>query len=107
MIVSRKRSLVAGLAAAGLAFAAGPAFAYIGPGAGLSLLGALWGVIAAVAAAVLFLLLWPLRRMMRRKRPAAGQAARQRSPEQPTPEQHTPEQRRQPSSPSSSAARGR
>lgn len=53
--------------AAGLVFAAGPAAAYIGPGAGLSLLGALWGVLAAVAAALLFLLIWPLRRMMRRR----------------------------------------
>ncbi|HIP79885.1 MAG TPA: hypothetical protein EYH07_15655 [Kiloniellaceae bacterium] len=47
-----------------------PAFAYIGPGAGLSLLGALWGVVAAVAAALLFLLIWPLRRLMKRRRTA-------------------------------------
>lgn len=98
MIIVRKRSLVAGLAAAGLAFGAGPALAYIGPGAGLSLLGALWGVIAAVAAALLFLLLWPLRRMMKRKRPAAAQASRQAAPEQ---------RHHQPSSPGSTGARGR
>nr|WP_297459832.1 hypothetical protein [uncultured Halomonas sp.] len=47
-----------------------PALAYIGPGAGLSLLGALWGLVAAVGAALLFVLLWPFRRMMRRKREA-------------------------------------
>lgn len=94
MTLMRKRSLVAGLAAAGLAFGAGPALAYIGPGAGLSLLGALWGVIAAVAAALLFLLLWPLRRMMRRRRPAAARPA-------------AAQQRRQSSSEASSAARGR
>ncbi|WP_299391744.1 hypothetical protein [Pelagibius sp.] len=47
-----------------------PALAYIGPGAGLSLLGALWGVVAAVAAALLFLLIWPLRRLMKRRRTA-------------------------------------
>lgn len=45
--------------------------AYVGPGAGLSLLGALWGVIAAVLAALLFVLTWPLRRMRRRKREEA------------------------------------
>ena len=45
--------------------------AYVGPGAGLSLLGALWGVVAAVAAALLFVLTWPLRRMRRRKREEA------------------------------------
>lgn len=49
---------------------ASPAMAYIGPGAGLSLLGALWGLVAAVGAALLFVLLWPLRRMMRRRREA-------------------------------------
>lgn len=49
---------------------ASPAMAYIGPGAGLSLLGALWGLVAAVGAALLFVLLWPFRRMLRRKREA-------------------------------------
>ncbi len=47
------------------------AHAYVGPGAGLSLLGALWGVIAAIGAALLFVLTWPLRRMRRRKREEA------------------------------------
>ena len=93
MTLMRKRSLVAGLAASGLTFGAGPALAYIGPGAGLSLLGALWGVIAAVAAALLFLLLWALRRMMRRKRAGAPRAAAQH--------------RRQSSTEASGAARGR
>ncbi|WP_348672279.1 hypothetical protein [uncultured Abyssibacter sp.] len=45
--------------------------AYVGPGAGLSLLGALWGLIAALGAAVLFVLLWPIRRARRRRRLAA------------------------------------
>ncbi|MEQ9606073.1 MAG: hypothetical protein RLN99_00230 [Kiloniellaceae bacterium] len=79
----RKHAAFAGLVAAGLVFAAGPAAAYIGPGAGLSLLGALWGVAAAVVAALLFLTLWPLRRMMR-KRPSMqqrGQPARAAEPD--------------------------
>ncbi|MDW5375454.1 hypothetical protein R6258_00850 [Halomonas sp. HP20-15] len=42
--------------------------AYVGPGAGLSLLSALWGVIAAIAVAVLFVVMWPIRRMRRRHR---------------------------------------
>lgn len=72
------------LAAAGLGLVlslawTAPALAYIGPGAGLSLLGALWGVVAAVAAALLFLLIWPLRRLMKRRRTAPSAA--QRSPE--------------------------
>lgn len=44
--------------------------AYVGPGAGLSLLSALWGLLCAVGAAFLFLIMWPLRRMRRRKREA-------------------------------------
>jgi membrane protein implicated in regulation of membrane protease activity len=78
-----KFKVLAALAAAGLAFGASPALAYIGPGAGLSLLGALWGVVAAVAAALLFLLIWPLRRLMRRQRSVPRPAAAERSTERP------------------------
>lgn len=42
--------------------------AYVGPGAGLSLLGALWALIVAIGAAVAFIIAWPIRRMRRRKR---------------------------------------
>ncbi len=42
------------------------ASAYIGPGAGLSMLGAFWGVVIAVLAALSFLLLWPIRRMFKK-----------------------------------------
>jgi uncharacterized iron-regulated membrane protein len=45
-----------------------PAAAYIGPGAGLSLLGAFWGLLVAVAAALGFVILWPIRRLFRRGR---------------------------------------
>jgi membrane-bound ClpP family serine protease len=45
-----------------------PAQAYVGPGAGLSLLSALWAVIAAVAVAIGFVLMWPIRKMIRNKR---------------------------------------
>lgn len=44
------------------------AYAYVGPGAGLSLLGALWALLVAIAAAVAFVVAWPIRRMRRRKR---------------------------------------
>jgi len=47
--------------------------AYIGPGAGLSLLGALWALIAAIAAALGFIVMWPFRRA--RKRRAARKEA--------------------------------
>lgn len=43
------------------------AFAYVGPGAGLSLVGALWGLLVAVVAALGFIILWPIRRMRRQR----------------------------------------
>lgn len=43
------------------------AFAYVGPGAGLSLIGALWGLLVAIIAALGFIILWPMRRMRRQR----------------------------------------
>jgi membrane protein implicated in regulation of membrane protease activity len=65
-----KHKTIAILACSGLVLAPLAATAYVGPGAGLSLLGALWALIVAVAAAVVFLFAWPIRRMRRRKREA-------------------------------------
>jgi uncharacterized Tic20 family protein len=45
-----------------------PALAYVGPGAGLSLLSALWGLLLAIGAAIGFIILWPLRRVFKRYR---------------------------------------
>jgi hypothetical protein len=53
---------------------AGPAAAYVGPGAGLSLVGAFWGLLVAVAAALGFVIFWPLRRLFRRSRAKATPA---------------------------------
>jgi hypothetical protein len=53
--------------------------AYIGPGAGLSLLGALWALLVAVGAALAFLVLWPFRQAMKR-RAAQKKAAMTGSP---------------------------
>lgn len=44
--------------------------AYVGPGAGLSLLSALWGLLCAIGAAFLFVIMWPIRRMRRKRREA-------------------------------------
>lgn len=68
---TRQAALLAIGAGAAL-LAASPALAYVGPGAGLTLLGALWGLILAVVVSVGFILLWPIRRMMRRNKRAAG-----------------------------------
>ena len=61
--------------------AAAPAQAYIGPGAGITMLGALWGVVVAVALAICAVLFWPIRLLMRKFRkpavvpPATGVAS--------------------------------
>lgn len=54
-------------AAATLMLVATPAVAYVGPGAGLSLLGALWGVLFAIFAALAFVVIWPIRRLIKRR----------------------------------------
>jgi hypothetical protein len=47
---------------------AAPALAYVGPGAGLGVLGALLAVLTAVLATVVGLVVWPLRMAMRRRK---------------------------------------
>ncbi|QDL94479.1 hypothetical protein FDP22_21675 (plasmid) [Paroceanicella profunda] len=53
----------------------GTAMAYVGPGAGLSLLGALWALVAALGTAIVFVAIWPIRRMLRRRRAVQAQPA--------------------------------
>ena len=72
MSFKARRAALLAIVTSGAALAASPAFAYVGPGAGLTLLGALWGLIVAVVLSVGFILLWPIRRMMRRNRRAAA-----------------------------------
>lgn len=55
------------------------ASAYVGPGAGLSLAGALWALIIAVGIAMLFVVAWPVRNMLRRRKQARTQAQTSRS----------------------------
>jgi membrane protein implicated in regulation of membrane protease activity len=54
------------------------AAAYVGPGAGLTMLGALWAVILALFAALFFVVAWPVRRMLRQRHRNAPSAARGR-----------------------------
>jgi hypothetical protein len=57
-----------------------PALAYIGPGAGITMLGALWGVVVAIALAIGAVLFWPIRALMRRRKPAAPAAGPEHAP---------------------------
>ena len=45
-----------------------PAFAYIGPGAGISVLGSLLGILATIFVAIGPILFWPLRKFLKRRK---------------------------------------
>jgi hypothetical protein len=60
--------------AAALSFIAEPALAYIGPGAGLSVISAFWALLTAVVSSLLFLVLWPVRNRLRRRKAARDDA---------------------------------
>ncbi|HET6161639.1 MAG TPA: hypothetical protein VFE34_25085 [Dongiaceae bacterium] len=72
MISKQRRLAVLMLGTAAIAGAAFPAFAYVGPGAGLTVLGALWGLILAIVMSVGFVILWPFRKLLRRNRRTAS-----------------------------------
>lgn len=51
------------------------AMAYVGPGAGISLIGSTIGLLVALGTAIGFVIFWPLRSLLRRRRrsaPATG-----------------------------------
>ncbi|MEZ5461022.1 hypothetical protein [Dokdonella sp.] len=52
----------------------GSAFAYIGPGAGVSFLGSIWAVLIGIVLAVAAVLIWPIRYVIRRMRNSANKA---------------------------------
>jgi type VI protein secretion system component VasK len=53
----------------------GIALAYVGPGAGISMLGALWGLVVGVVMAVGVILFWPIRMMIRKAKANKAEAA--------------------------------
>ena len=63
--------LIVPLIATAVVLQANPALAYVGPGAGLTMLGALWAVIAAVALVLVGIVIWPVRIHLRRRKAAA------------------------------------
>jgi hypothetical protein len=58
---------------AGMCLAA-PAQAYVGPGAGVTLIGALIGLVSAVFLALWAVLRWPIRRYLARRKAAKSQS---------------------------------
>jgi len=49
-----------------------PASAYIGPGAGISVLGSLLGILATIVVAIGAIVMWPLRKALKKRRQASA-----------------------------------
>lgn len=49
-----------------------PAMAYIGPGAGISVLGSLLGILATIVVAIGAIVMWPLRKALKKRRQASS-----------------------------------
>jgi hypothetical protein len=77
-----RRRLAAAVTALGLAVHAPAAFAYVGPGAGLGMIASLFAILLAVVATIVGVVLWPIRKLMRRRK-AAGGEPEPREPEPP------------------------
>lgn len=69
-MIRKQAALLSFLVAALLA--AGPAAAYMGPGAGLGMIGSLVAVIGAVLIALLGLVILPVRMILKKRRKAAN-----------------------------------
>jgi hypothetical protein len=55
-----------------LAFASGTVEAYVGPGAGISVLGSLLGILATILVAIGAIIFWPVRKLMKRRKAASA-----------------------------------
>ena len=70
----------------------GTASAYIGPGAGISVLGSLLGIIAGVFIALFAVIAWPVRRMLKKRKARQAEQAQQNDrPAVEQPADQTPE----------------
>lgn len=73
-----KALITAGIAAAFIVTAPSEeALAYIGPGAGLTMLGSLWAVILAVGIALAGVFMLPVRMILRKRRRKAADSSKQ------------------------------
>jgi hypothetical protein len=55
-----------------LALVASPLQAYVGPGAGISVLGSLLGILATILVAIGAILFWPVRKLLKRRKASAA-----------------------------------
>ncbi|HEX9707069.1 MAG TPA: hypothetical protein VGA24_05465 [Steroidobacteraceae bacterium] len=70
----RKHDLAAALVGVAILAASPDAPAYVGPGAGLSIVGSVLAFLAAIVAGILGFLWFPIRRMIRKRKEAAAKA---------------------------------
>ena len=54
-----------------LMLASGTALAYVGPGAGISVLGSLLGILATIVLAIVAIVMWPIRKMLKKRKASA------------------------------------
>ena len=57
------------------------AFAYVGPGAGISVLGSLLGILATIVVAIGAIIVWPLRKVLKRRKAVAQGESSESGPE--------------------------
>jgi hypothetical protein len=74
-----------------LALAAGTAEAYVGPGAGISVLGSLLGILATILVAIGAIVFWPIRKLMKRRKSAAAAAQSMESATESSASDRTPQ----------------
>lgn len=72
---SRKHGLATAVAIVTTLAAPSAAMAYVGPGAGLSIVGTVLAFVAAIVAGILGFLWFPIRRLIRKRKEAAAKAA--------------------------------
>lgn len=65
-----RSAVIAIASAATCLMAASPAQAYVGPGAGITLVGALIGLVSAIFLAIFAVLRWPIRRFLAKRKAA-------------------------------------
>ena len=64
-----------------LLLAASPALAYVGPGAGISVLGSIVGILVTIVVAIGAIIMWPLRKAMKKRKAAAAAGTNAETPQ--------------------------
>lgn len=63
-----KLFLILFLSSAGIVLTPWSGHCYVGPGAGITLIGSLWAILVAIGLALSGIVAWPIRRLIRRRK---------------------------------------